>query len=143
MRSRVVRVDQVGIPRSQHGADATSGREVPVAAHAYGGCGDPGGPQAPDQRRVRRGDHQWLVPVLTKAACEQIHLALPAAPFAARVQVKYAQRWRVGHAWKNVAEGGRPQRGGTVEARQSFGMANEANLTWQRPCEHDASTLIG
>ncbi len=44
-----------------------------------------------------RGDDERLVTQLTLAAREEVHLALPAAPFAAGVEVQYAQRGRGRH----------------------------------------------
>ena len=97
VRAGVMRVDQVCVPGPKHRADAARGGEVPVAAHSDRRGRDSGGAESADERSVRRGDDQRFVSHLTLAACEEIHLALPAAPFAAGVEVQQTQRGRGRH----------------------------------------------
>ena len=106
VRMRVVRVDQVTVPGPQCCADPARGGNVPIAAHPHLGRGDSVGAEAADERSIRRADDQRFVSQLTLAACEEIHLALPAAPFAAGVEVQYAQRGRCRHrlSWQTRAD---------------------------------------
>jgi len=92
VRACVMGVHEIGIPGAKHGADTTRRGEVPITTHANRGGGDPGGSETADQWRVRRGDHEWFVTLLTLTAGEQIHLSLAAAPLSAGVQVQYAKR---------------------------------------------------
>src|SRR5690349_9454033 len=91
----------VGVPRAQHRAYAPRGGEVPVATHADRGRGNARRAQPADERRLGRGDHEWLVTLLTLAAREEVHLPLAAAPFPAGVKVEHAKRLGGGHPEKN------------------------------------------
>ena len=92
VRSRIVCVDQIGVPRPENRSYPTCCGEVPVAAHAHRGDRDASASQPTNERRVRSGDHQRLVTMLTLPAREQIDLALSATPFSAGVQVEDAKR---------------------------------------------------
>ena len=50
VRVRVVRVDHVSVPGSEHRANPARGGDVPVAAYAHLGRGDPGRAEAADER---------------------------------------------------------------------------------------------
>jgi len=97
MRSRVVSVDQVGIPRSNHRPYTTRGGEVPIAAHTYGRGSDARRSESTDERRLRGRDDERLMTLLTLPSREQVHLALPAAPFSAGIQVEHSQGCGLGH----------------------------------------------
>ena len=97
MRSRVVSVDQVGIPRSNHRPYTTCGGEVPIAAHTHGGGSDAGRSESTDERRLRCRDDERFMTLLTLPSREQVHLALPAAPFSAGIQVEHSQGCGLGH----------------------------------------------
>jgi hypothetical protein len=45
-----VRVDHVSVPGSEHRANPARGGDVPVAAYAHLGRGDPGRAEAADER---------------------------------------------------------------------------------------------
>jgi hypothetical protein len=100
-----VRMDDVGIPRSEHRSDAPCGGQVPVAAHAYGCCRNAGGPKPSNEWSVGCGDHERLVTLLTLPACEEVDLSLSTAPFSAGVQVQDAKRDRGSHAGRMDAVG--------------------------------------
>jgi hypothetical protein len=128
---RVVRVHQVGVPRSKDGANAASGGEVPIGAHANGGGSDSGGPESADERAIRGRDHQRLVTLLTKAAREEVHLSLTTAPLTAGVQVEHAERERSRHTVRMDAAtryGNAPvvPRGRATDGRN----LNRRGLTW-------------
>jgi hypothetical protein len=83
-------VNQIGIPRAQDGSHTARGCEIPVSAHSYGSSSDTGRAEPANEWRIRGGDYERLVTVLTLATREEIHLALAAAPFAAGVEVQDA-----------------------------------------------------
>ena len=51
--------------------------------------------------------------LLTLPSREQVHLALPAAPFSAGIQVEHSQGGGLGHIRRMACCVGRPQRGAT------------------------------
>ncbi|HKH90930.1 MAG TPA: hypothetical protein VKA54_03950 [Gemmatimonadaceae bacterium] len=110
MGPRVVRVYEVRVPGTEHGADAACGGQVPVTAHSDSRHSNPGRAKATDEWRIRGGDHERLVTLLTLPAREEIDLALAAAPFSAGVKVQNTERRLGVHPAKDGRASSPPQR---------------------------------
>jgi hypothetical protein len=108
MSARVVCVNHVGVPGAKHSANPSGCRQIPVSTHPHGGSGNTGRSESPNERSVWCRDDERLVTLLTLPAGQEIHLSLATAPFAAGVQVQYAQRCGIGHIRRmSPAAGGR------------------------------------
>jgi hypothetical protein len=83
-------VYEIRVPRAQDGSHATSGGEIPVAAHSNRSCRDARRAQATKQWTVWRRDHERFVTLLTLSAREQVDLPLSSSPFPAGVKVQHA-----------------------------------------------------
>jgi hypothetical protein len=92
MRSRVVRVDDLSVPRTREGADPPGGGQIPRSAHRDSRRRDPRPAQALHERGPGGGDDEWFVAAMPEGSTEEQYLPLTSPPLEAGVDVQDPRR---------------------------------------------------
>ena len=91
VRAGIVGVHEVGSPGSYGGPNAPRGGHIPVGAHAHRAGRLARTSEPPDERGVGLTHDERFITTRALPLSEQGDLSLPAAPFAAAVDVQHTQ----------------------------------------------------
>jgi hypothetical protein len=88
MRSRVVRVDNVGAPLTCHGAELARGPDIPFTPQRQPISGEARALRAANEGRSGGSDHERAISQIAKARGQKKYLALAATPTASGIDMK-------------------------------------------------------